>query len=424
MKKSSLMMITTTMVLVTAAQAINVMWDNDSDTPGNLPDPYSYYWWLTGDESYNEITTQAMLHQIGDDNDYMPDNQTMTEGNDDQGFWAMAAMSAAEHKYPDPPASQPQWIALVQAVFNEYVSRWDTKHCNGGLRWQIFTWNRGFDYKNSISNGCFFNIAARLARYTGNQTYADWAKKVWDWETETGLITKRYQVLDGVHFVGKCPSSTDSNQWSYNTGIYLYGAAVMYNITESHLWKTHVDGLLDDAKNKFVRNNVLYEQFCEASKQCDNDQQTFKGYLARWMAATLQVAPYTSDTISKILQASAEKAAASCIGSPDIGFAGVAGTACGFSWLSGTFDNLIGVGSQMNALQSIMYTLVKKASVPVTTKTGGSSKGNPSGGKTNTNVDITKPQYADITAKDKVGAGIITCLMLAGIIGGTTFAVI
>jgi mannan endo-1,6-alpha-mannosidase len=121
---------------------------------------------------------------------------------------------------------------------------------------------------------------------------------------------------------------------------------------------------------------------------------------------------------------SAEKAAASCIGSPDTGFAGVAGTACGFSWLSGTFDSLIGVGPQMNALQSIMYTLVKKASVAVTRKTGGSSKSNPSGGKTNTDVDITKPEFAEITPKDKVGAGIITCLVIAGIIGGTTFAVI
>ena len=30
------------------------------------------YWWLTGDESYNKITTQAMLHQVGTNDDYMP----------------------------------------------------------------------------------------------------------------------------------------------------------------------------------------------------------------------------------------------------------------------------------------------------------------------------------------------------------------
>lgn len=78
------------------------------------------YWLYTGDESYVEVTTQAMLHQTGDDRDYMPPNQTKSLGNDDQGFWAMAAMSAAENNFPNPPPDQPQWLALAQAVFNEY----------------------------------------------------------------------------------------------------------------------------------------------------------------------------------------------------------------------------------------------------------------------------------------------------------------
>lgn len=45
-----------------------------------------------------------MLWQVGPDQDYMPPNQTKDEGNDDQGFWGMAAMSAAELDYPiNPP---------------------------------------------------------------------------------------------------------------------------------------------------------------------------------------------------------------------------------------------------------------------------------------------------------------------------------
>lgn len=57
-------------------------------TAGLLPGPYYWweagamfgqlinYWQLTGDTQYNEIITQAMLHQIGDKKNYMPDNQT------------------------------------------------------------------------------------------------------------------------------------------------------------------------------------------------------------------------------------------------------------------------------------------------------------------------------------------------------------
>ena len=37
------------------------------------------YWYLTGDETYNDVVTQGMLAQVGPDNDYMPPNQTKTE---------------------------------------------------------------------------------------------------------------------------------------------------------------------------------------------------------------------------------------------------------------------------------------------------------------------------------------------------------
>ena len=186
------------------------------------------YWYYTGDTTYNDVVEQALISQIGTDDNYMPTNQTKTEGNDDQGFWGMAAMSAAEEKFQDPPSTEPGWLALAQAVFNLFAERWDTTTCGGGLKWQIFTFNSGYDYKNSIANGCFFNIGARLARYTGNQTYADWAAKVWDWEVSVGLLGSGYQVYDGTSDTTNC-SSIDRIQWTYNAGIYLFGAAMMYN---------------------------------------------------------------------------------------------------------------------------------------------------------------------------------------------------
>jgi hypothetical protein len=40
------------------------------------------YWYYTGDSQWNDITTQALLHQVGPANNYMPPNQTTTLGND------------------------------------------------------------------------------------------------------------------------------------------------------------------------------------------------------------------------------------------------------------------------------------------------------------------------------------------------------
>jgi mannan endo-1,6-alpha-mannosidase len=96
------------------------------------------------------------------------------------------------------------------------------------LRWQVFPFLSGYDYKNSIANGCYFNLGARLARYTNNNTYADLAEKAWDWTTGVGLIDNEYKIYDGAHIGTNC---TDINriQFSYNMGVWTLGAAMMYN---------------------------------------------------------------------------------------------------------------------------------------------------------------------------------------------------
>ncbi|KUI71760.1 Mannan endo-1,6-alpha-mannosidase DCW1 [Cytospora mali] len=416
--------------------------NNTGDVPGNIPSPYFWweagalfgtmvdYWFLTKDESYTDVIKQALLHQAGDDRDYMPANQTRTEGNDDQGFWAMAAMSAAENKFPNPPSDQPQWLALAQAVFNEYTTRWDPATCNGGLRWQIFTFNNGYNYKNSIANGCFFNIAARLARFTGNQTYADWAQRIFEWEQGVNLITSDYRIYDGAgDDNGANCTKPDTIQWTYNAGIYMHGSAIMYNITTGQTqdtWKQRLDGIIEEATTAFFNTSIMVEQACEDASLCDTDQKSFKGYLARWMAGTTQVAPYTFDTIMPLLQKTAAAAAQACTGSPATGFNGQPGTACGFRWTTGGFDGQVGIGQQMSGLSAVMYTLAKRATAggstaPVTAGTGGTSQGDPDAGVTSTLAKM--PALAPITTRDKVAAGFLTSAVALGVIGGGVFAV-
>lgn len=227
----------------TAAHGL-VAWYNGNQTgqiPGNLPAPYYWweagamfmslieYWSYTGDAQYNAITQQAMLWQVGPNNDFMTPNQTKTEGNDDQSFWAFAAMSAAELNFPNPPATSPQWLALAQAVFQLQAARWDNSTCGGGLRWQIYPFNTGYTYKNTISNGCFFDLAARLARYTHNSTYSDWANRMWDWVDAVGLMSNNYEFFDGSDDTINC-TQVNHIQWTYNAGVFLHGAANMWNI--------------------------------------------------------------------------------------------------------------------------------------------------------------------------------------------------
>lgn len=232
--------------------------NNTGDVPGNLPDPYYWweagamfgslidYWYYTGDDTYNKITTQAMLHQAGPDRDYQPENQTKSLGNDDQSFWGLAAMSAAEQKYPDPTEEDISWLALAQAVFNTQYAVWDNETCGGGLRWQKVSLNVGFDYKNTITQGCFFNLAARLGYYTHNSSYLDAATMSWDWSESVGLIGGDWKFPDGTWIDDGCKRK-NTLTFSYNAGVFLLGASVMYNQvgrTYSRIFAIAVPGLI------------------------------------------------------------------------------------------------------------------------------------------------------------------------------------
>ena len=139
----------------------------------------------------------------------------------------MAALTAAELNFTNPAPDQPQWLALAQAVYNTQLVRFDNL-CGGGLHWQAFPFLNGFSYKNSIANGCFFNIAARLAAYTGNASYAAQAESTWDWTKAVGFIDNDYNVYDGADSDLNC-TKINKEQFSYNAGVFLLGAATMYN---------------------------------------------------------------------------------------------------------------------------------------------------------------------------------------------------
>ncbi|KAH8884393.1 glycoside hydrolase family 76 protein [Thozetella sp. PMI_491] len=402
----------------------------NGDQPGQIvgvlpgPPPLGpYYWWeggamwgalvdyyhYTGDDTYNSKVHDAMLFQAGADRNYMDPNWTASLGNDDQAFWGMSAMLAAETNFPNPKAEDPQWLALAQGVFNTQAapSRRDDV-CGGGLRWQIFPINKGYDYKNSIANGCFFNLGARLARYTKNDTYSQWAIKTWDWMSSVNLIDGDFNVNDGVH-VDKCGLSTQ--RYSYTNAVMLQGAAFMYNYTNGDaLWQSRTDGLLTSLLRNFFPNGVAFEPECESHSSCNTDQLSFKGYLHRWMAVTAQVAPFTRSRIVDALQTSTKGAAASCTG-------GTNGRMCGFSWEKGSDDGLEGAGQEMNVLSALSSLLVDGSAAPCTAETCGTSQGDASAGTSPDYLDALKP----VTGADKAGAGILTLLALSFLLGTTVW---
>jgi predicted alpha-1,6-mannanase (GH76 family) len=91
---------------------------------------------------------------------------------------------------------------------------------------QIFPWLNGWTYKNTASNGGLFQLGARLAVYTRNDTYALYAEKVFDWMSAHPLLQDDGTVNDGTSMDTKpmCKDA-DHTQWTYNYGIMIAGAS-------------------------------------------------------------------------------------------------------------------------------------------------------------------------------------------------------
>lgn len=270
-------------------------------------------------------------------------------------------MSAVEYDFPTPEQG-PSWLTIAINVFNDWVRRWNTESCGGGLKWQIFPGHLGYDYKNAIANGAFFQLSARLTRHTGNETYLEWAEKSWNWTRTIGLIDAGFNVFDGTDDTINC-TEVNHIQWTYNVGMFLYGSAILYNYTNaSDIWTIRTTGLLD-AVATFLSpfsnsTNIMFEAVCEEALTCNPDQQSFKAYLARWMAASTKVAPYTTAAISELLRVSAGGAALSCSGGSD-------NATCGSKWYVGEWDGIYGVGQQLAAMEVIQGLLLNSTEPPI-----------------------------------------------------------
>ena len=275
---------------VTSSLAYDMMTYYSGNTTGNVPgllpgpceSDQCYYWWeagamfgslinywqYTGDSSYNPVVTQALSFQQGPDENYNPPNQSKNMGVDDQVFWAFSAMDAAEAGIPDPGGDQPSWLSLAQAVFNFQHTLWDANTCGGGMRWQVYSFNAGYNLKNTISNGGNFQLAARLARYTGNQTYADWAEKMWDWMAASPLFQEQNNLLyiwDNTDANNNC-TDVAHYAWTYNYGTMLMGAASMYNYTNgSQIWSDRVQQDPDNHILALLPSRVWWEHHVRVS---------------------------------------------------------------------------------------------------------------------------------------------------------------
>ncbi|KAI1173565.1 glycosyl hydrolase family 76-domain-containing protein [Nemania sp. FL0916] len=346
------------------------VYHNEAATTGQFNQPQPWFWWLSGsgwnglmeytvftkDDFYKKDLMSALSKNVGPKFDFIPPEQAGWEANDDQAYWVFNALTAMEYNFDKLPGG-PSWDVVATNAWNGFVDRWNTETCNGGLKWQYTPDKNGWNYKNAVTNGAFFQTSARLARYTGNQTFVDWATKIWDWSRAVGLVSADYHVYDGTSDDKDANCSTVNRiEWTYNIASYLHGAAHMYNATGDAAWEKHVQGLVATTAAVFfkpAKTGVMFEQNCEPTKGCTTDQTSFKASLSRWLGKTAVLVPSTRTEIMGLLGKSAAGAAQACAGNNN--------STCGVSWTGTGFDGQSDFGVELSALETIQSLLVFEA---------------------------------------------------------------
>ncbi|KAJ5833735.1 hypothetical protein N7474_002046 [Penicillium riverlandense] len=407
---------------------------NETDgSPGIIPNKWyegsvlfmcaMYYWHFTGDTTYNQEVRVGLESQSGN-GDYLPENAAQYMGNDDQGFWGVAAMTAAELNLTD--YGQYSWLSLAQGVFNTQTQRssgWDASTCGGGVRWQQFNYMSGYTLKNAISNGLLFQLSARLYRYTNDKQYAQWAEKIWDWSNEYLIDNQTWVIADSVTTTQDCKVKGMGDN-SYNDSSFLMGLAYLYNHTtgaEQAKWEQALNGLANKVLTLYFPakyGDVEYEPSCDPfPTQCyDSNNLLFKGHTSSWLGWVSILAPQLSEQIMQRLQKTATAAAAACTGP------GQDGNQCGSAWYQSKFDGRTGMEQEISASDLFSVNLIpfihgapQKILGPLTSTTGGSSTSNPNAGMNDNSNEV---RFAPISAGDRAGAGILTAIFVAGWVGG------
>ena len=118
-------------------------------------------------------------------------------------------------------AGDPALLGLAARVFSFAASGWSaeaTWEVPGGIRWKEPSTNRS---RNTCANGPTAALAAKLHERTGDESYLEWATRIYDW-TRRALLGTDALYMDRI-----APDGTRTPTiWSYNQGSMI-GSGVL-----------------------------------------------------------------------------------------------------------------------------------------------------------------------------------------------------
>ncbi len=120
-------------------------------------------------------------------------------------------------------------LAKAKQIFELVVHGWDAE---GGVFWTRAPWNQD---RNTVSNGPGAELGLHLHLITHQPGYLTWAKRMFEWADGCLLAP------NGLYWDHIDQSGIEKTQWSYNQGVMLGAATLLYKATGER-------GYLDKAK--------------------------------------------------------------------------------------------------------------------------------------------------------------------------------
>jgi hypothetical protein len=117
-------------------------------------------------------------------------------------------------------------LARAKRIFDLVVHGWDndpSHPCPGGVFWTQAPWSQD---RNTVSNGPGAELGLHLYLLTKRAEYLAWAKRMFDW-TNACMLAPNGLYWDHIDLAGRI----DTTQWSYNQGVMLGSAALLYKAT-------------------------------------------------------------------------------------------------------------------------------------------------------------------------------------------------
>lgn len=129
----------------------------------------------------------------------------------------------------------------------------DTSHPDpGGTYWTQAPWSHD---RNTISNGPGAEIGLRLYLLTKDTAYLDHSKMMFDW-VNTNLKAPNGLYWDHVDLQG----TVEQTQWSYNQGVMLGAAALLYLATGQRSYLTQATAIAHTALDFYGSGGRIYTQ--------------------------------------------------------------------------------------------------------------------------------------------------------------------